>query len=186
VSELFWKTPKKTKIPKLFLLNHGEITPTEIAELVPDIRIGKNGTGLLSAHIQPIPELNLLLLTSEKGHITFDGSVFEAAPSLDFQIVGNRPSVLREGGRLFLQSSKGVFKLSEDLSVEKVSNFPVDEPWRHQVSINYYPKLRRYIINDKRSGKVFSSEKLETFSQPNWFLNCPTALLYCWSGAKDY
>ena len=103
------------------------------------------------------------LVSAEDGLMALARTSFGMPPDLSYEHIGRLPKVWSSGGRNLIQSEKGVFILNEDLSVRRIGNFPVEEPWRHQTSIHHIDAWKAYVIVDRASGKVFLSPDLQDF-----------------------
>ena len=68
-------------------------------------------------------------------------------------------------GEAFIQSRLGVFRLSPELDVKRIDNFPIAEPWSHHVDISYLKQAKQFLISDRRSGSLFTSPDMQTYAK---------------------
>ncbi|SNZ19273.1 hypothetical protein [Cohaesibacter gelatinilyticus] len=159
----WWGKVIEPETPKLYILRYGQTVPEEIPNIAPAKIDDGNGFLSFSTFIDALPETGDLLIETDKGRVLFDGKDFAAVPGLGYDILGRHVRFVHSGLKKLLQSEKGVFVMNDDLLIKQVTQFPFHDPWRHNVSIEYFPKLEAYLINDRRTGDVYSSAAFETF-----------------------
>jgi len=121
--------------PKLFLLRNGETTTEEVKDVEPyKLKNKRNITYHGATFTYSVYGLHFL--KSENGLIVFDGKEISTPDTLCYDNIGN-PSLKVLNGEAFIQSSLGVFRLSPELDVKRIDNFPIAEPWGHHVDISY-------------------------------------------------
>ena len=95
-------------------------------------------------HPEPVVMIEALpaLLRSDKGIVALDGLQVSEPRALSYEKIGNRPKIKNLGRLDIIQSELGVFILNKNLSVRTVNDFPVDNPWPHEVSIDFVEAWR--------------------------------------------
>lgn len=149
--------------PKLFLLRNGETTTEEVKDVEPyKLKNKRNIT--YHGTTFPYSVYGLHFLKSENGLIVFDGKEISTPDTLRYDNIGN-PSLKVLNGEAFIQSSLGVFRLSPELDVKRIDNFPIAEPWGHHVDISYLKQAKQFLISDRRSGSLFTSPDMQTYAK---------------------
>lgn len=160
----FWNVVVQPVPPKAFTLGPNQTTAQPVLDLQPPYDI--SGTKIFYR-----PDITILagdmpvLVRSEEGIASFDGAYFEDIEPLRYDIIGNSPFIRTLGPLHLIQSEKGVFLLDADLSVTRIDSFPAENPWLHQVSIYYVDAWQTYVVNDRRSGKVYFSPDMLEFAE---------------------
>ncbi|MEP3634158.1 MAG: hypothetical protein ABJQ23_19645 [Shimia thalassica] len=162
----FWKVVVQPVLPKAFSLGPNQTTAQVILDLQPPHDI--SGTKIFYR-----PDVTILagdmpaLVRSEEGIAIFDGANFEDIEPLRYDIIGNFPFIRTLGPLHLIQSENGIFLLDVDLSVTRINRFPTENPWRPQVTIYYVDAWQTYVVNDRRSGKVYVSPDMLEFAEVN-------------------
>ncbi len=159
----WWGKVIEPETPKLYILRYGQTVPEEIPNIAPAKTDDGNGHFSFSTLIDTFPETGDLLIETDKGRVLFDGKDFVAIPGLGYDILGRHVRFVQGRQKTILDASKGIFVLNDDLSAKRVDEFPFNETWREWEDIQYFPKLGAYLMNDRRTGEVYSSAAFETF-----------------------
>lgn len=160
----FWKETPKTLTPHFLVLAPNETK----AQRVPGLASQSDVVGeRIFYHPQPITISgdNPVFLHADKGIVLFDGVPLSQKQTLPYDAVGDHPSVRSLGGLNIIQSEIGVFVLKDDLSFERVDNFPVENPWPHEIDIEYVDAWQSYLIIDRRTGEIHQSKDMELFTK---------------------
>jgi hypothetical protein len=158
-----WSSEAEPFPPKMFKLGSTEIEPTHVSGLEPpsETRGGKifyrPQTVILTGDMPAF-------VSTKTGIATFDGTHLIERKNLGYEAIGNSPYIGSLGPFHFIQSEKGVFLLNDDLSLVHIDTFPIVQPWRHEVSIDYVSDWRTYVVVDRRLGKVYVSSDMQNFS----------------------
>lgn len=159
----FWDVEAEPVPPKMFTLGTNEIEPSRVPSL-------ESPSHVRGQKIFYRPETIILagempaLIRSESGLATFDGTGLTERTALRYDAIGNSPYIRSLGQFHVVQSEKGVFLLGADLSLVHIDKFPVQQPWRHEVSIDYVDAWQTYVVVDRRSGAVYVSPDMREFS----------------------
>ncbi|AUQ46122.1 hypothetical protein PhaeoP10_01784 [Phaeobacter inhibens] len=105
-----------------------------------------------------------IFVRSERGFMFLDGVQAVGIEALRYEKIGIHPSMKTIGELNIIQSELGVFVLSDDLSLRRIDNFPAENPWPHEVIIEYVETWQTYIIIDRRSGEIHVSKDMQSFS----------------------
>ena len=156
------KRPNKLIPPKLFLLRNGATTAEEIKGVKPFSTKSKLNIRYTRVHHNA---LGLHFIHAETGLVVFDGTNISEPESLRYANIGTFPSIKVINGDVFIQSQKGVFRLSPELDVRRIESFPITEPWGIYVDINYFKQANRFLISDRRSDTFFTSSDMKVFTK---------------------
>ena len=156
------KRPNKLTPPKLFLLRNGATTAEEIEGVKPYSIRSKLNISYSGRHNNA---LGLHFIHAETGLVVFDGTNISEPESLRYANIGIFPSIKVIDGDVFIQSQKGVFRLSPELDVRRIESFPITEPWGFYVDINYFKQANRFLISDRRSDTFFTSSDMKVFTK---------------------
>ena len=160
----FWKETPETLPPHFLLLGPDE---TE-AQLIPGLTSQSDVAGeKIFYHPRPmiISGETSVFVHADEGIVVLDDVSLSQIQVLSYEEIGDHPTVKSLGGRIIIQSEIGLFVLNENLSLQRVGNFPVEVPWPHEVSIDYVEPWQTYLIIDKRSGEVHVSRDMERFTR---------------------
>jgi hypothetical protein len=159
----FWAVEAEPVPPNIFTVGTNEIESSRVASL-------ESPSDVRGQTIFYRPETTILagempaLIRAESGLATFDGTHLTEMKALRYDAIGNSPFIRSLGQLHVIQSEKGVFLLGADLSLVHIDKFPVQQPWRHQVSIDYVDAWQTYVVVDRRSGAVYVSPDMREFS----------------------
>lgn len=160
----FWKETPETLPPYFLLLGPDE---TE-AQLIPGLTSQSDLAGeKIFYHPRPITisRETPVFVHADEGIVVLDGVSLSQLQVLSYEEIGNHPTVKSLGALTIIQSEVGLFVLNDNLSLHRVSNFPVEFPWPHEVSIDYVEPWQTYLIIDKRSGVIHVSKNMERFTK---------------------
>jgi hypothetical protein len=158
----FWNEEAEKLAPQFLVLGPSD---TE-ARLVPGLVSAGEARGqLVFYHPEPIIMIEAMpiFVRSERGFMILDGVQAVGIEALRYEEIGNHPSMKTIGELNIIQSELGVFVLSDDLSLQRIDNFPAENPWAHEVSIEYVEAWQTYIIIDRRSGEIHVSKDMQSF-----------------------
>lgn len=159
----FWKEEAVQRAPRFLVLGPSE---TE-ARFVPGLVSAGEASGQsVFDHPEPIIMIEAMpiFVRSERGFMVLDGEQAVEIEALQYENIGTHPSMKTIGELNIIQSELGVFVLSDDFSLQRIGNFPAENPWPHEVTIEYVEAWQTYIIIDGRSGEIHISKDMQSFS----------------------
>jgi len=162
----FLKLSNEPVPPQLLILEPDEVQ----ADTIPDLHPPFSGTGNKIFYYPSIVSLDGVtpaIIGHSQGLATLKDTSFSLQEKLSYDVIGKLPKVWSSGRFNLIQSEKGVFFLNEDMTIERIENFPIEQPWQHQTSINYIEYWKAYMIVDRSSGKIFISTDMREFSELN-------------------
>jgi hypothetical protein len=158
-----WQETPKTRPPHFLVLGPDET----VARLIPGLTSQNDVVGeTVFYHPSPISISgeNPVFVHGDEGIVVLDGVSLSQMEVLPYEEIGDHPTINSLGGLNIIQSEAGIFLLDDNLSLHKVSNFPVEAPWPHEVRIDYVELWEAYIVIDKRSGVIHVSKDMERFT----------------------
>lgn len=160
---VLWRETTETLPPHFLVLGPDE---TE-ALLIPGLASQSDVFGdTVFYHPRPItiPDENPVFVRSDKGIVVLDGVRLSERQLLPYEDIGDHLRIKNLGRLNIIQSEKGVFILNDDLSLDKVENFPAESPWPHEVSIEFVDAWQSYLVIDRQSGKIHHSKDIKRFT----------------------
>lgn len=159
----FFERPVEPEPPVFHSLGPGTLVPSP----VPDIKVAgeKIGNGIhYSVRVTKIPGIDPLLIRTADGWHTFEGAGATALATLTTDLVGEQAIIRKVGPSVLVQSSKGVFRLSDALIAERIETFPHPEPFPSSVWIEYLDQAGIYVTGRSLSYVIYTSDDLVAFS----------------------
>ncbi|AFO91458.1 hypothetical protein PGA1_c17580 [Phaeobacter inhibens DSM 17395] len=159
----FWKEEAEKLAPQFLVLGPSETEARLVSGL---LSAGEARGQSVFYHPEPIIMIEAMpiFVRSERGFMFLDGVQAVGIEALRYEKIGIHPSMKTIGELNIIQSELGVFVLSDDLSLRRIDNFPAENPWPHEVIIEYVETWQTYIIIDRRSGEIHVSKDMQSFS----------------------
>ncbi len=159
----YWNDTIETLPPQFLVLGPDE---TE-AHLIPDLASQSDVSGeTIFYHPRPITILdeNPVFVNSDTGIVVLDGVRLSDRQLLPYKDIGDHPRIKTLGRLNIIKSEKGVFILNDDLSFDRVENFPAESPWPHEVNIEFVDAWQSYLVIDHLSGEIYHSKDMKRFT----------------------
>jgi len=157
------KPKQELSPPKLSIIRGGSATQEVLSQVEPR-QTEPKGTVFFFTGIYSDPSNGRSFVYTSTGLGVYDGKTFLVPEALSESNIG-KGSLKFLNGETYIQSKKGVFKLTKALTVERVDTFPIPEPWGHQVEIEYLRAADLYLVSDSKSKSFYTSSDMESFTE---------------------
>jgi len=157
------KPKQELSPPKLSIIRGGSATQEVLSQVEPR-QTEPKGTVFYFTGIYSDPSNGRSFVYTSTGLGVYDGKTFLVPEALSESNIG-KGSLKFLNGETYIQSKKGVFKLTKALTVERVDTFPIPEPWGHQVEIEYLRAADLYLVSDSKSKSFYTSSDMESFTE---------------------
>ena len=159
-----FKSKFKLRPPKLSFIRSG----TSLVEVISDVQPHKSITRGKVTYFKSVyfsPDNKHGFVHTDTGLGVFDGEKLIETESLSISRLGSLPSLKFIGSDTLIQSNKGIFQLTDNLTADRIDTFPIKEPWNHQVEIKYLQKPAIFLIADAKGKSFHTSPDMENFTK---------------------
>ena len=158
------RAKQKVIPPKLSIIREGSVTQEILSYDVEPRQTAPKGTVFYFTGIYSDPSSGRSFVHTSTGLGMYDGKTFLVPEGLSDSNSG-KGSLKFLSGETYIQSKKGVFKLTKTLDVNRIDTFPIPEPWGHQVEIEYLKMPGLYLISDQKSKSFYTSSDMESYTE---------------------